>query len=62
MNITAEQVKAVLIALGEEFTIDIPAVHNETGNWIEYNQLNGSLVLADDEWVEQIVEYVNTNN
>lgn len=61
MDITNEQVKAVLTALGEEFTIDIPAVHNASGYWIEYSELNAYLILADEATVEEVAEYVRTN-
>lgn len=58
MDITNEQVKAVLTALGQEFTIDIPAVHNKDGYWIEYTELNAYLILANEATVEGIAEYV----
>lgn len=58
-NITAEDARKVLTALAEEFLVDIPAVHNNGTYLLEYNQLAGTLILADGEWYEGIAEYAN---
>lgn len=61
MNITPEQVKAVLTALAEDFTIEIPAVHNKEGYWVEFTELNAYLILAGEgnNTPERIAEYIN---
>lgn len=58
-NITAEDARKVLTALAEEFLVDIPAVHNNGTYLLEYNQLAGSLILANEDWYEGIAEYAN---
>lgn len=53
-TITAQTVKDVLQALAEDYIVDIPAVHNPEGYWIEYNQLAAALLLGGDVWFEEI--------
>jgi hypothetical protein len=59
-KIDEDTTRKVLTALAEEFLVDIPAVHTDKGvYYIEYNQLAGSLILADGEWYRSIAEYAN---
>lgn len=59
-TVTSEQVQSVLTALAEEFTVDIPAVHNETGYWIEFSELNATLLLTGREWADEIADHINS--
>ena len=56
---TAEDVQNILTGFAEEFIVDIPALHNEDGYFIEHNQLAGSLILADPEWFGAVAGYVD---
>lgn len=56
---TAEDVQNILTGFAEEFIVDIPALHNDKGYFIEHNQLAGSLILADQEWFATVAGYVN---
>lgn len=55
------QVQDVLIALGEEFLVDIPAEHNGKGDYkLDYFTLVTFLVNAPDEWADRIAGYANS--
>lgn len=58
---TATDVENILAALANEFTVDIPAVHNKEGYWIEYTELNAALLLGTPEWYEDIAAEANLN-
>lgn len=59
--INKEQVQEVLIALGEEFIVDIQAVHDGKGGYtIDYFELVTTLVNAPDSWADRIAGYVNS--
>lgn len=59
-NVTAEQVRAVLTALGEDALLSLPIAWNNNGvGYFEYTELSARLILADDEWVEEITTYIN---
>lgn len=59
-NVTEEQVKAVLVALGEDALLDIPIAwdRNNVG-YMEYTELSARFILASPEWVAQITDYIN---
>lgn len=59
MEYTAEDVKNILVAFVEEFLVDIPAKHDTDGYWIEFTDLSGHVILADDEWFEDQARHVN---
>lgn len=59
--INKEQVKEVLIALGEEFIVDVQAVHDGKGGYtIDYFELSDTFVNAPDAWADRIAGYVNS--
>lgn len=60
VSVTPEQVKAVLQALGNEFLVDLQAVHNKDGYWLEYTETAAGLILSPEDWHKQIADYVNT--
>lgn len=59
-DVSPEQVKAVLQALGNEFLVDLQAVHNKDGYWLEYTETAAGLILSSSRWHEQIADYINT--
>lgn len=59
MAVTPAQVEEVLTGFAEEFSIDVEALHNEAGYWIEYTTLSNALVNGSPEWYAAIAEYVN---
>lgn len=60
-QVNKEQVEAVLIALGEEFLVDVPALHDGKGGYlIDFFELSHRLVDPEGAWVERIQGYVNT--
>lgn len=61
MKYTAEDVKNILTSLGEDFIVDIEAVHNERGYFIEHNTLAAALILGTPEWYAEIADYTNVN-
>jgi hypothetical protein len=59
-NATAEHVAIVLVALAEEFLVDVPAVHTKDGvYYIEYNTLANALINGDKEWYAAIAQHIN---
>lgn len=59
-GVTPQQVKLVLQALGNEFLVDLQAVHNAEGYWLEYTETAAGLILSTSQWHQQIADYVNT--
>ena len=59
--ITSKDVEAVLIALGENFIVDVPAKHDGKGDYqLDYFELVTFLVNPAPAWVQQIQGYINT--
>lgn len=59
-DVSPAQVKAVLQALGNEFLVDLQAVHNKDGYWLEYTETVANLILSPESWHKQIADYINT--
>lgn len=59
---TAADVKSILVAFANEHLVDVPAVHNKDGYWLEYTELSGFLILGEDEYFEQVAETANTGD
>lgn len=59
-DVTPAQVQAVLQALGNEFLVDLQAVHNKDGYWLEYTETAAQLILSPYKWHQQIADYINT--
>lgn len=59
MKYTAEDIKNVLTIFAEEFLVDIEAVHNTKGYFIEHNTLAAGLILGKRDWYEAIAEELN---
>lgn len=59
MSYTAADVQNILTSLAEDFMVDIEAVHNEQGYFIEYNTLAAALILGSPVWYGAIAEYTN---
>jgi hypothetical protein len=58
-----EEVERVLSALGENFLVDIEAVHDGKGGYfIEFTTLANALVNPKPGWVDEIMGYVNTRD
>jgi adenosylmethionine-8-amino-7-oxononanoate aminotransferase len=56
----ASDVQNILTAFAEEFSVDIPAVHDGKGGYlIEFNTLNGELILGSHDWYAAIAGYTN---
>lgn len=59
MKYTAADVQNILTSLGENFIVDIEAVHSDKGYFIEYNTLAAALILSSPAWYEEIAHYTN---
>lgn len=59
MSVTAAQVQEVLTGFAEEFSVDVEALHNKAGYWIEHTTLSNALINSDPEWYAAIATYVN---
>lgn len=59
MKYSTADVQNILTAFAEEFLVDIPALHNDKGYWVEHNTLAANLVLGDDEWYGKIAAYAS---
>jgi len=61
--IKREEVERVLAALGENFLVDVEAVHDGKGGYfIEFTTLANALVNPKPGWVDEIMGYVNTKD
>lgn len=58
-KVTATEVSAVLSALAEEYLVDIQAVHNKDGYWLEFFELSSALLTDDHDWLYAIAESAN---
>lgn len=61
--IKREEVERVLVALGENFIVDVPAKHDGKGDYqIDYFELVTMLVSPPPAWVDQIQGYINSKD